>query len=299
MFNPDPEGLLKNANAASVFADRWSRRSLETGQPTETYLQACDRVASTIVSAAHETEDRDALYEDFMALLTTRRFLPNSPCWTGAGTPLGQLAACFVLPVGDSMPSIMQTLFDAAMIQKTGGGNGFSFTNLRGKGTRVASSAGVSSGPVAFIEAYDAVFGKIMQGGARRGANMGVMRIDHPDIEEFIKCKTTEGNVSQFNISVALTDDFMQRYEDGDPEARRLMRLISEGAHRNGEPGVLFIDQANRTNPVPHRYELEATNPCGGKKTVFFFFPSPLSKLTPLIFFFFCQKKKRAMARSL
>jgi adenosylcobalamin-dependent ribonucleoside-diphosphate reductase len=235
--------------------------------------------------------------------LTELRFFPNSPTFTGAGTPLGQLAACFVLPIGDDMgrksDGIFQTLRDAALIQQTGGGNGFAFSRLRPKGAHVKSSAGNATGPVGFLRVYDKAFGEIAQGGSRRGANMGVLRIDHPDVEEFITCKTDENAITNFNISVGVTDAFMDavrrdaewelRFPDveapqyrgfdgaleqaeqlGVPikvhrrvRARELFDKIVRQAHHNGEPGVLFLDAANRENPVPHLYQLEATNPCG------------------------------------
>jgi ribonucleoside-diphosphate reductase alpha chain len=235
--------------------------------------------------------------------LTSKKFFPNSPTFTGAGTPLGQLAACFVLPITDDMgresAGIFQSLRDAALIQQTGGGNGFSFSRLRPKGALVKSSAGQATGPVGFLRVYDHAFGEIAQGGTRRGANMGVLRVDHPDVEEFINCKISENSITNFNISVGITDAFMQavkndadwdlRFPDvtapeyrgfsGTPEqaeargiplrtyktvrARELFQKIVTQAHHNGEPGVLFLDAANRSNPVPHLYPLEATNPCG------------------------------------
>ena len=241
--------------------------------------------------------------QNFYELLTSKKFFPNSPTFTGAGTPLGQLAACFVLPLSDDMgrleDGIFQTLRDAALIQQTGGGNGFSFSRLRPKGTLVKSSAGEATGPVGFLRVYDIAFGEVAQGGTRRGANMAVLRVDHPDIEDFINCKTDENAITNFNISVGITDAFMQAVEDdktwdlcfpdvdspkyrgfqgsleraealGIPiriyktvNARELFNKIVRQAHHNGEPGVLFLDSANRGNPVPHLYDLEATNPCG------------------------------------
>jgi ribonucleoside-diphosphate reductase alpha chain len=208
--------------------------------------------------------------------------MPNSPTFTGAGTPLGQLAACFVLPVEDDMgrdeSGIFQTLRDAALIQQTGGGNGFSFSRLRPKGALVKSSAGQATGPIGFLRVYDQAFGEIAQGGTRRGANMAVLRVDHPDIREFVTCKTDENQITNFNISVGVTDEFMEavtrdeEYDLVNPQdgevwekvaAREVFDMIVKQAHHNGEPGLLFLDAANRQNPVPHLYELEATNPCG------------------------------------
>lgn len=217
--------------------------------------------------------------EKYRELISSLTFLPNSPTWTGAGTPLGQLAACFVLPIDDDLvtgrASIFETLKVAAAIQQTGGGNGFSFSNLRPSNAIVERSMGRASGPMGFLRVYDAGFGEIAQGGSRRGANMGVLRIDHPDIETFIESKTVEGEISNFNISVAITDAFMEAVEkdidfdlvhDGKVyrtiRARDLWGKITQNAWVIGDPGNLFIDQANRYNPVPTRYALEATNPC-------------------------------------
>nr|MBN1229612.1 adenosylcobalamin-dependent ribonucleoside-diphosphate reductase [Anaerolineae bacterium] len=202
--------------------------------------------------------------------------------FTGAGTPLGQLAACFVLAIDDDMgrspDGIFQTLRNAALIQQTGGGNGFSFSRLRPKGALVRSSNGEATGPIGFLRVYDQAFGEIAQGGTRRGANMGVLRVDHPDIRQFITCKTDENQITNFNISVAITDQFMEAVKNnGDfnlvnPQdssvwktvrAREIFDAIVRQAHHNGEPGVLFIDRANADNPVPHLYQIEATNPCG------------------------------------
>jgi len=240
---------------------------------------------------------------EYYHLLSSKKFFPNSPTFTGAGTPLGQLAACFVLPITDDMgrksSGIFQTLRDAALIQQTGGGNGFSFSRLRPKDSMVKTSAGRATGPVGFLRVYDHAFGEVAQGGSRRGANMGVLRIDHPDVEEFIECKTNENHITNFNISVGITDAFMravkndedwelrfpdisevkERNFDGTLEqaeaagikiqtyrkvrARDLFNKIVKQAHHNGEPGMLFLDAANRDNPVPHLYPLESTNPCG------------------------------------
>jgi ribonucleoside-diphosphate reductase alpha chain len=226
--------------------------------------------------------DAAATEQAFYKLLTELRFFPNSPTFTGAGTPLGQLAACFVLPISDDMgrdsAGIFQTLRDAALIQQTGGGNGFSFGRLRPKGTYVASSAGQATGPVGFLRVYDKAFGEIAQGGTRRGANMAVLPVHHPDIMDFINCKISEDQITNFNISVGITDKFMEAVRDDEDfelvapqngkvqksvRAREIFNAIVKNAYRNGEPGVLFLDAANRSNPVPHLYALEATNPCG------------------------------------
>jgi ribonucleoside-diphosphate reductase alpha chain len=286
-----------------VLLRRYVRHGAD-GQPVETVEEMFWRVAYHI-ARIEETWGGEviALTREYYDLLSSKAFFPNSPTFTGAGTPLAQLAACFVLPINDDMgrdaSGIFQTLRDAALIQQTGGGNGFSFSRLRPKGSLVKSSAGQATGPVGFLRVYDNAFGEIAQGGTRRGANMAVLRVDHPDIEEFISCKTSENAITNFNISVGITDAFMKAVEAdamwdlvfpdvhhpaykgfygtleqarqaGIPiivhkqvRARALFERIVEQAHHNGEPGVLFLDAANRSNPVPHLYELEATNPCG------------------------------------
>ncbi|HLF91174.1 MAG TPA: LAGLIDADG family homing endonuclease, partial [Anaerolineales bacterium] len=289
-------------NAYKVFLRRYTRKGPD-GKPMETVEETFWRVAYHVAKSETEWgEDVLSRASQYYELLINKRFFPNSPTFTGAGTPLGQLAACFVLPISDDMgrdpAGIFQTLRDAALIQQTGGGNGFAFSRLRPKQSLVISSAGRATGPVGFLRVYDNAFGEIAQGGTRRGANMGVLRVDHPDIEEFITCKTDENAITNFNISVGITDAFMQAVindEDWDlrfpdvntPEyrnfngtleqaeeaglpikvyktvrARELFDKIVQQAHHNGEPGVLFLDAANRSNPVPHLYQLEATNPC-------------------------------------
>jgi ribonucleoside-diphosphate reductase alpha chain len=303
---PIPEDLGEiqlTENARRVFERRYVRRGPD-GNLAETAEETFWRVAYHVSKAEAAWQGAvEQSAREFYQLLSTRRFFPNSPTFTGAGTPLGQLAACFVLPISDDMGrhsmGIFQTLRDAALIQQTGGGNGFAFSRLRPKKTLVKSSAGQATGPVGFLRVYDKAFGEIAQGGTRRGANMGVLRVDHPDIEEFITCKTDENAITNFNISVGITDAFMQavkengmwelRFPDvrdlryrgwngtieeaeaaGLPilvhntvRARDLFEKIVQQAHHNGEPGVLFLDAANRSNPVPHLYALEATNPCG------------------------------------
>jgi ribonucleoside-diphosphate reductase alpha chain len=290
-------------NSRQVLTRRYVRRG-DDGRPAETVEEMFWRVAWN-VAAVEETYQQDIqrTARDYYHLLSSKKFFPNSPTFTGAGTPLGQLAACFVLPITDDMgrqaSGIFQTLRDAALIQQTGGGNGFGFSRLRPAGSLVKTSAGQATGPVGFLRVYDHAFGEVAQGGSRRGANMAVLRVDHPDIEEFITCKSSEGAISNFNISVGITDDFMRAVrEDLDWElrfpdvtsplyrgfngtleqaekagipiktfktirARDLFDKIIKQAHHNGEPGVLFLDAANRSNPVPHLYALEATNPCG------------------------------------
>ncbi len=274
------EAIALSENSVKVLEKRYLRRDID-GTLLETPAGMFYRVAYHIaqVEKAHEG-DVEAMTQTFYDLLTERRFFPNSPTFTGAGTPLGQLAACFVLPIEDDMgkssDGIFSTLRVAALIQQTGGGNGFSFSRLRPKEDVVHTSSGRATGPVGFLRVYDQAFGEIAQGGSRRGANMAVLRCDHPDIEDFITCKAEEGKVANFNISVAITDEFMQCCkEDGNfalrnprdgkvwktVRARDLFDKIVTYAHHNGEPGALFIDAANRSNPVPHLYDLEATNP--------------------------------------
>ncbi|HVO42409.1 MAG TPA: adenosylcobalamin-dependent ribonucleoside-diphosphate reductase [Aggregatilineales bacterium] len=269
-------------NARTVLSKRYLRRG-DDGKPGETEHEMFWRVAYHVALAEAEF-DSDVIQQAriYYDLLSSLQFFPNSPTFTGAGTPLGQLAACFVLAIEDDMgrteSGIFQTLRDAALIQQTGGGNGFAFSRLRPKGALVKSSNGEATGPVGFLRVYDEAFGEIAQGGSRRGANMAVLRIDHPDIREFVTCKSVEGSISNFNISVGITDEFMHAIENDDDfdlvnpadgkvwetvRARDLFDLIVKQAHHNGEPGVLFLDAANRANPVSYLYELESTNPCG------------------------------------
>lgn len=268
-------------NAREIFMRRYALKGAD-GKAKETVEEAFWRVASHVAEGESSKKLKSVYSEYFYQLLGDKRFIPNTPTWSGAKTKLGQLAACFVLPIIDDMGKeeggIFDTLKNAALIQQTGGGNGFSFSNLRPKGARVGSSNGVASGPVSFLEAYDKAFGMIAQGGTRRGANMAVLRVDHPDIEDFIKCKSEEGTVANFNISVGITDKFMAAVKSGSNfnlinphdgtisktvKARELFDMIIKYAYKNGEPGVLFLDAANRQNPVPNQYTLEATNPCG------------------------------------
>ena len=269
-------------NALAVLKRRYLRKGPD-GEPVETVEQMFHRVASHVAAVEAEWGGGVAAAESvFYDLVRSLRFLPNSPTFTGAGTPLGQLAACFVLPVSDDMgredDGIFQTLRDAALIQQTGGGTGFAFSRLRPRGAIVHSSGGQATGPVGFMKVYDVASGIVSQGGARRGANMAVLRVDHPDIHEFIRCKSREHAITNFNISVGVTDAFMQAVETdgtidlvnpqdgavwGTVQAREIFDGIVAGAHRNGEPGVLFLDAANRSNPCPHLGAYEATNPCG------------------------------------
>src|SRR6266508_3351407 len=302
---PMPEGLPKanlTDNARQVLVKRYVRRG-DDGKPAETVEEMFWRVAYHVAKVEAQWDaDVHQRTVEYYHLLSSKKFFPNSPTFTGAGTPLGQLAACFVLPITDDMgrdsAGIFQTLRDAALIQQTGGGNGFSFSRLRPKGALVQTSAGQATGPVGFLRVYDHAFGEIAQGGTRRGANMAVLRVDHPDVEDFVTSKTNENHITNFNISVGITDAFMRavkedkdwelRFPDisemksrkfsgtleqdrksgitirsyGKVKARELFNKIIKQAHHNGEPGVLFLDASNRSNPVPHLYPLEATNPC-------------------------------------
>ncbi len=303
---PVPAGLPDidlSENSLQVLNMRYIRKGAH-GELIETPKELFWRVAYHIAKVEEQWgEDVIEIAKKFYHMLAGKRFFPNSPTFTGAGTPLGQLAACFVLPISDDMgrrpDGIFQTLRDSALIQQTGGGNGFSFSSLRPAGSIVKASSGKATGPIGFLRVYDNAFGEVAQGGTRRGANMAVLRVDHPDIEQFITCKTQEGAISNFNISVGITDAFMHavekdlnwdlrfpdvnhdKYRDfsgtleeaeeaGIPivtyktvKARDLFNKIVHQAHHNGEPGLLFLDAANRSNPLPHLYRLQSTNPCG------------------------------------
>ncbi|MBN1162357.1 adenosylcobalamin-dependent ribonucleoside-diphosphate reductase [Patescibacteria group bacterium] len=287
LYFSDSSELHKNRaiefsdNSRKILEKRYLRRN-EAGEVAETPEKMFERIATVIAEPDRPYRDVEKTKIEFYNLLSKKRFFPNSPTFTGAGTPLGQLAACFVLPIEDDLgknrAGIFSTLLVAALIQQSGGGNGFSFSNLRPRGDNVASSNGKATGPIGFLSVYDSAFGEIAQGGIRRGANMAVLKVDHPDIREFIKCKSSEGTISNFNISVTITDAFMDAVRQDttydlvnprtgevveSPPAREIFDMIVDYAYRNGEPGVLFIDTANKYNPVPHRYRLEATNPCG------------------------------------
>lgn len=270
-----------NDNAAIVLNKRYYRKNAE-GVAQEDATQLFWRVASAI--ASEETKYSASPYKqldlakEFYSLMTSWKFLPNSPTLMNAGTELGQLSACFVLPVDDSIEGIFDAVKHAAMIHKSGGGTGFSFSRIRPKNSRVGSTGGVASGPVSFLRIFNTATEQVKQGGTRRGANMGILRIDHPDILEFIRAKEREGEFNNFNFSVGLTEKFMQAVEKNeeypliDPStgaeierrnARETFELLVQKAWERGDPGIVFLDRINRDNPTPEQGEIESTNPCG------------------------------------
>ena len=274
-----------SANARIVLAKRYLKKD-ESGEPVEEPETMFWRIARVVADQDRNFGASDAAVEEvarsFYELMTQGRFEPNSPTLMNAGRPLGQLSACFVLPVEDALSNggsgIYDTLRAMALVHQSGGGTGFSFSRLRPEGDTVRSTMGVASGPVSFMRLYDASTEVVKQGGTRRGANMGILRVDHPDIRDFVRCKNDTSQITNFNISVAVTDAFMEAVEagdeyglvsprDGEPagreNAREIFDMIVEGAWKTGEPGVFFVDRANEHNPVPGLGGYEATNPCG------------------------------------
>ena len=275
---PDFTRQVLTDTAETVLKRRYYLKDTE-GNPTENWESLCRRVAGAVAAAGQPSTDQsEALSERFFDMIHQMDFLPNSPCLMNAGTDLGQLSACFVLPVEDSMDGIFTAIRNGALVHKTGGGTGYSFSRLRSKNASVRSTQGVASGPLSFAAVFDAATETIKQGGKRRGANMGVLRIDHPDILDFITAKQNQNKFNNFNFSVAITDAFMTALkEDSDydliePNTRKVIKSLNakevfeqiiDLAWHNGEPGVLFIDSANRNNPTPQLGVFEATNPCG------------------------------------
>lgn len=268
-------------NAITVLERRYLHRN-EKNEVDETVDELFHRVAGFIAQAEEKygwsTEEINELEKKFYTVMTDLDFLPNSPTLMNAGLPLGQLSACFVLPVEDSMEKIFETVKNTALIHKSGGGTGFSFSRLRSKGATVQSTGGVASGPISFMKVFNTATEAVKQGGKRRGANMGILRVDHPDIIRFIRAKEDNDELTNFNLSVWLTDGFMQALAtEGDYpliepstgeivntlNAKKVFDLIVEKAWHNGEPGIVFMDQINKKNPVPHVGSVESTNPCG------------------------------------
>jgi len=264
-----------NENAKKILEKRYIAKD-ENGVPLENIDGMFHRVAHNIAKA--ESKDKDKWEQIFYDMMVNLEFLPNSPTLMNAGRPLGQLSGCFVLPIEDNTESIFDAIKYSALVHKSGGGTGFSFSRLRPNGSIVKSTAGVASGPVSFLKVFNAATECIKQGGTRRGANMGILRVDHPDIRTFINCKKDNKEVTNFNLSVGVTEEFMNaalhnetyalinpvnKKISGYENAAEIFQMIIDGSWENGEPGIIFLDRVNKDNPTPELGEIESTNPCG------------------------------------